>query len=56
MLKVSEHIANCANAMTAKYDIFSFYTMYSESTTFKWAISQKTRYGVKSITPVLSVN
>ena len=37
MLKVGEHISNCANAMTPKYDIFSFYKMYSESTTLRRA-------------------
>ena len=33
MLQVREDIANCANAMTPKYDAFLFYKMYSESTT-----------------------
>ena len=37
MLKVNKHIANCANAMTLKYDIFPFYKLYSESTTLRGA-------------------
>ena len=32
MLKVSEHIANCAHNLNPKYKIFPFYKMYSEST------------------------
>ena len=37
MLKVSEHIANCAHALNPKYNIFPFYKMYSESTTLRRA-------------------
>ena len=37
MLKVSEHIANRATAITPKYNMALFYKMYSESTTLKRA-------------------
>ena len=35
MLKVSEHIANCGNALTLKYDISLFFKMHSESATLQ---------------------
>ena len=37
ILKVSEHIANCAHTFNPKYKIFPFYKMYSESTTLRRA-------------------
>ena len=37
ILKVSEHIANCAHTFNPKYKTFPFYKMYSESTTLRWA-------------------
>ena len=37
LLKVSEHIANCATVLIPKYNIFPFYKMNSESTTLERA-------------------
>ena len=35
MLRVSEHIDNCANNLSAKYYTFPFYKMYTESTSLR---------------------
>ena len=37
MLKVSEHIANCAYTFNPKYKIFPFYKMYPDNTTLRRA-------------------
>ena len=51
MLKVSEHIANCAHALNPKYNIFPFYKMYSESTTLRRA---KEKLFINTLKPKLN--
>ena len=35
MLKVSEHIDNCANTLEPKYNFFTFYKMYTDNVTLR---------------------
>ena len=51
MLKVSEHIANCAHNLNPKYKIFPFYKMYSESTTLRRA---KEKFFINTLKPKLN--
>ena len=51
MLKVSEHISNCAHALNPKYNIFLFYKMYSESTTLRRA---KEKLFINALKPKLN--
>ncbi|MCG7879609.1 MAG: GIY-YIG nuclease family protein [Candidatus Thiodiazotropha endolucinida] len=53
MIKVSEHIANCAHDLNPKYNIFPFYKMYSESTTLRRA---KEKLFINTLKPKLNRN
>ena len=51
MLKVSEHIENCANLLEQKYNIFPFYKMYTNSFTLR---RSKEKLFIKSLQPKLN--
>ena len=51
MLKVSEHIDNCAKHLNPKYFIFPFYKMYTESQTLRKA---KEKFFINKLKPKLN--
>ena len=50
MLKVSEHIDNCANTSNLKYFIFPFYKMYTDSPTLRRV---KEKFFINTLRPKL---
>ena len=51
MLKVSEHIDNCANLLEPKCNIFPFYKMYTDSVTLR---RSKEKLFINSLQPKLN--
>ena len=51
MLKVNEHIDNCANLLEPKYNSFPFYKMYTDSVTLR---QSKEKLFINSLQPKLN--